>query len=316
MNRRGKVDVVIPVSRPDARLRALLDALARQSIRPAHILIINAEEKYWKEEYVKDHPEAEIYHIGKNNFVHGTVHNMGAGLVSASAEAAVFLSQDALPADDRMISKLLRPLRSEDVKVVYGRQIPERHSGILDGYELMMRFPDESRFYTEEDLSYAGRNACFNSNICAAYDMTAFRELDGFPENCIAAEDQLYAAKVISAGGSVAYCAGAAVYRSVRLSNTDCFRKSFDEGVAFAQYPEITGSIRDLRDEESTQRIMQLLEEAGLSSYRLRFAWRQRVRRIGFRLGSRYRKLPDRLVRECSSNRRFWSQNKHKAGVN
>ncbi|MBQ6469403.1 MAG: glycosyltransferase [Lachnospiraceae bacterium] len=314
MRRNARVDVVIPVSRPDARLRALLDALSRQSMRPAHILIINAEEKYWKEEYVKDHPEAEIYHIGKKEYIHGNVHNMGAGLVSA--DAAVFLTQDVLPSDDRMISKLLRPMRSEDVKVVYGRQIPERRSGIMDGYEMMMRFPDESGIRTEEDLAAAGRNACYNSNICAAYDMEAFRALDGFPENCIAAEDQLYAAKVLAAGWSVAYCAGAAVYRNVRLSNADCFRKSFDEGVAYAQHPGIVGTIRDIRDEEGSERIRQLLEEAGLSSYRLRFEWRQRVRRIGFRLGTNYRKLPARLAEECSSNRRFWSQNRHKAEVN
>ena len=314
MKRNARVDVVIPVSRPDVRLRALLDALARQSMRPAHILIINAEEKYWKDEYVKDHPEAEIYHTGKKEFVHGTVHNMGAGLVSA--DAAVFLTQDVLPADDRMISKLLRPLRMSGVKVVYGRQVPDRRSGILDGYEMLMRFPEESVIRSEEDLEALGRNAFFSSNLCAAYDMEAFRELDGFPENCIAAEDQLYAAKAIAAGWSVAYCAGAAVYRNVRLSNADCFRKSFDEGVAFALHPEITGNVRDLPDDEGRERIRQSLEDAGLSGYRLRFEWRQRLRRIGFRLGLKYRSLPQKLVTECSSNRRWWSQNKHKAGVN
>ena len=314
MKRNARVDVVIPVSRPDVRLRALLDALARQSMRPAHILIINAEEKYWKDEYVKDHPEAEIYHTGKKEFVHGTVHNMGAGLVSA--DAAVFLTQDVLPADDRMISKLLRPLRMSGVKVVYGRQVPDRRSGILDGYEMLMRFPEESVIRSEEDLEALGRNTFFSSNLCAAYDMEAFRELDGFPENCIAAEDQLYAAKAIAAGWSVAYCAGAAVYRNVRLSNADCFRKSFDEGVAFALHPEITGNVRDLPDDEGRERIRQSLEDAGLSGYRLRFEWRQRLRRIGFRLGTKYRSLPQKLVTECSSNRRWWSQNKHKAGVN
>jgi len=314
MKRNARVDVVIPVSRPDVRLRALLDALARQSMRPAHILIINAEEKYWKDEYVKDHPEAEIYHTGKKEFVHGTVHNMGAGLVSA--EAAVFMTQDVLPADDRMISKLLRPLRMSGVKVVYGRQVPERRSGILDGYEMMMRFPEESVIRSEEDLEALGRNTFFSSNLCAAYDMEVFRELDGFPENCIAAEDQLYAAKAVAAGWSVAYCATAAVYRNVRLSNADCFRKSFDEGVAYALHPEITGNVRDLPDEEGRERIRQNLEDAGLSGYRLRFEWRQRLRRIGFRLGTKYRSLPQKLVTECSSNRRWWSQNKHKAGVN
>ena len=314
MKRITRVDVVIPVSRPDVRLRALLDALTRQSVRPAHILIINAEEKYWKEEYTKDHPEAEIYHVGRSEFVHGTVHNLGAGLVSA--EAAVFLTQDVLPADDRMISKLLRMLRTEGVGLVYGRQIPERRSGILDGYELLMRFPEESSFRTEEDIDTYGRNAFFCSNICAAYDMEIFRTLEGFPEDCIAAEDQLYAAKVLAAGWRVAYCAGAAVYRNVRLSNTDCFRKSFDEGVAYALHPEIAGNVRDLADEEGTERIRQSLEAAGLSGYRPRFEWRQRIRKMGFRLGMRFRKLPAAMVTECSSNRRYWSQNKHKAGVN
>ena len=313
MKRNPRVDIVIPVHRPDAHLRALLDALSRQSIRPSHILIINAEEKYWREELTAGHPEAEIYHIEKEEYVHGTVHNMGAGLVNA--DIAVFMTQEVLPADDRMLSKLIRPFRTEGVQVVLARQIPDRKSGILDGYEMMMRFPEESRIRTEEDIERFGKDVYFNSNVCAAYDMEAFRNLDGFEENCICAEDQLYAAKVIRSGGAVAYSAGAAVYRHMRLSNADCFRKSFDEGVAFAGHEEYLADVPSVTDEEEKERLKQMLAEAGLSSYRLRYEWRQMARSIGFKMGRKYRKLPERLALQCSSNRRWWSQNKHKTNI-
>ena len=314
MKRNPAIDVVIPVARPDAHLWALCDALHHQSIKPAHILIINAEEQYWKEEYISGHPEAEVYHIGKEDYVHGTVHNIGAGLVST--EIAVFLSQDVLPYDDRMLSKLIRPMRIEGVQVSYARQIPDRKSGVLDGYELLALFPEEGEIRTAEDIETRGMEAYFSSNLCAAYDMDAFRALDGFPEDLIAAEDILYAAKVLHSGGAVAYSAAAGVYRNLRLDNAECFRKSFDEGAAMAMHPEIVGSAVSFADRSGDASMRELFDEAGLSSYYPRYRMRERIRSLGFSMGMRCRKMPARAVRACSANRRYWSQNKHKTKIN
>ena len=41
------VDVIIPVYRPDDRFFTLLDRLAKQTVRPRRIILMNTEESLW-----------------------------------------------------------------------------------------------------------------------------------------------------------------------------------------------------------------------------------------------------------------------------
>ena len=97
-----KVDVLIPVYRPDERLDKIIERLGKQSCPVNRIRIINTEKKYFEERYPGDSfkvrfPEVELSHITAEEYDHGGTRRK---LVEMSdAEYFVFMTDDALPVD-------------------------------------------------------------------------------------------------------------------------------------------------------------------------------------------------------------------------
>ena len=47
MRQRAKVDVIIPVYKPDDKFTRLVQRLQKQTFRPNRIIVVNTERKYW-----------------------------------------------------------------------------------------------------------------------------------------------------------------------------------------------------------------------------------------------------------------------------
>ena len=104
------VDVVIPVYRPDNKLRILLNRLIKQSRRPDRIILINTEEQYFDSDVLGIDPIIEVHHITKDEFDHGATRHMGMEL--SEAEYVVFMTMDAIPADRHLIDNLLKGMKT------------------------------------------------------------------------------------------------------------------------------------------------------------------------------------------------------------
>jgi rhamnosyltransferase len=79
----------------------------------------------------------------------------------------------------------------------------------------------------------------FTSNSFAAYRISTFIELEGFPDSTILSEDMFFAAKSVMAGYSVAYVSDAIVRHSHNYSTLEEFKRYFDIGVFQTDEPWI-----------------------------------------------------------------------------
>ncbi|MBQ6377025.1 MAG: glycosyltransferase family 2 protein [Lachnospiraceae bacterium] len=299
------VDVIIPSYKPDHTFRDLLLALCRQDYPVCQILVINTGEEYFDDALTEGIPGAEVFHITKQEFDHAGTRNMGAGF--AESDYLLFLTQDACPADEQLVGRLLAAFSDPKVKAAYARQLPKADCRIAEGCVRSFNYPEESEVRTIRDLSTLGIKTYFCSNTCAMYERRLFQEMGGFSAPSIFNEDMIYVGRILSLGYSVAYCADAEVFHSHNYTNLQQFRRNFDNGVSQAMHPEI---FRQIRSEGEGMRLVRYvassLSEMGKIYLFPGFCIQCAFRLLGFKLGKNYRKLPMWLVRHCSMNREFF----------
>ena len=303
---RPTVDMIIPTYKPGASCRELLHMLMQQYYHISHILIVNTEEKYWRDDLIGNVPCAEVFHIPKKEFDHGAARNMGAGF--SNADYLIFMTQDAVPADRRLVGTLVRCFSDPDIKAAYARQLPRDDCRIVEGCVRTFNYPEESAVRSSDDLEEMGIRTYFCSNVCAAYEREYFMHLGGFPVPSIFNEDMIFASSVINEGYCVEYCAKALVYHSHDYTLRQQFRRNFDNGVSQAMHPEVFGAIRS---EGEGMKLVRYVCGALRSIGRLylvpSFLVQCAFRWAGFRFGKIYRFLPLPVVRHFSMNRDFWN---------
>lgn len=299
------IEVVIPVYRPDGRLRHLLERLDDQTLRPARILLINTEEKYFDKNCIAGIDRVQVVHITKKEFDHGGTRHMAAEMLTG--EFMVFMTQDALPANDRLLETLYGAFEDPAVCAAYARQLPYEDCNYLERFTRSFNYGPESRVRTAADLPGLGIKTFFCSNVCAMYRRSVYEESGGFPRHTIFNEDMIYAGRLIQSGKAVAYCADARVFHSHNYSGAQQFHRNFDLGVSQAQYPEIFETVRS-----ESEGVRMVKQAAGYLIKNKRpyllpvLVWQSGCKYLGYRLGKNYRKLPGWLIARCTMNRDYW----------
>lgn len=303
------VDVIIPSYKPDRRFARLLAMLGRQTVPIRKIIVMNTERSYWNEEGYKGIPNLEVHHVEKKDFDHGGTRNLGASY--SKADLMVFMTQDAVPADEALIEKLTAPFYgSERVSASYGRQLADKDCGFIETYTRSFNYPEEDRIKDQSDLEELGIKTFFCSNVCAAYKKEIFTALGGFTNHTIFNEDMIYAGHAVKAGYAIAYCASARVVHSHNYSCIQQFHRNFDLAVSQARHPEVFGGIRSesegirlvkktagyLKEQKKLYLLPQLVMTSGFKY-------------LGYRFGKSYRRLPRRMVLAFTMNREFWAGN-------
>lgn len=107
-----KVDVIIPTYKPDKGFPEMIKRLEKQTLKPNRIIIMNTEEKYFEKllygtDFAREHPLVEVHHLSKREFNHGGTRHLGA--LHSSGDIFVCMTQDALPADNRLLEELTVP---------------------------------------------------------------------------------------------------------------------------------------------------------------------------------------------------------------
>ena len=306
-----RVDVIIPVYKPDRGFLTMIEKLQAQTVPVSRIILMNTEQKYldrllYGTTLEREHHNITVKHLSKREFDHGRTRNQGVKL--SDADVFVMMTQDAIPADDFLIERLLTGLRGEKTAVAYARQLPGKGSSEAERYTRQFNYPEQSRVKTKEDLPELGIKTFFCSNVCAAYRRDVFDSLGGFVNRAIFNEDMLYAAKAVEAGYGIAYVSQAMVYHSHNYTYRQQFRRNFDLGVSQADHPEVfaaypsesegirlvKSTVAHLKKKGMWNKIPSVIMQSG-------FKYR------GYLMGKRYRRLPGRIVTACSSNREYWS---------
>ena len=306
-----RVDVIIPVYKPDRGFLTMVEKLQAQTVPVSRIILMNTEQKYldrllYGTTLEREHHNITVKHLSKREFDHGRTRNQGVKL--SDADVFVMMTQDAIPADDFLIERLLTGLRGEKTAVAYARQLPGKGSSEAERYTRQFNYPEQSRVKTKEDLPELGIKTFFCSNVCAAYRRDVFDSLGGFVNRAIFNEDMLYAAKAVEAGYGIAYVSQAMVYHSHNYTYRQQFRRNFDLGVSQADHPEVFAAYpsesEGIRLVKST---VAHLKKKGMWNKIPSVIMQSGFKYMGYLMGKRYRRLPGRIVTACSSNREYWS---------
>ncbi len=248
----------------------------------------------------------KIHHITRDQFNHGGTRQLAVELLP-DADVIVFMTQDAILADEYALENLVRAFDDPEVGVAYGRQLPHSNAKPLGAHARLFNYPDKSYVAALVDRENMGIKAAFSSNSFAAYRRTALMAVGGFPTDVILGEDTIVAARVLMAGWKVAYQADAKVYHSHDYSYLQEFRRYFDIGVLHAREswmldtfgkPEGEGG-RFVRSE-----LTYLLKHAPwlVPSAVLRTL----LKYLGYRLGRMASHFPLSLKRRLSMHKGYW----------
>lgn len=300
------VDVIIPTYKPDKELLQLLDMLMVQTVKPNCILIMNTEEKYFDSliygtDFFKKYPSCKIYHHSRREFDHGATRNKG--VKKSLSQYFVMMTQDAVPADERLLEHLLKPLIEKKAAVSYARQLPKIDCAPAERYVRTFNYPKESCIKGQEDVDRLGIKTYFCSDVCAAYDREVFVSLGGFVRRAIFNEDMIYAAKAAKSGYKIAYCGDALVYHSHNYSPREQFHRNFDLGVSQAEHPEVFENLSS--EGEGVRMVRQTLAYLWSEGYKRfipGFLIQCASKWMGYRLGRNYRRLSRRLLLYCTAS--------------
>lgn len=306
------IDIIIPTYKPDEKFICLIEMLEKQTILPNRIIVTNTEEKYYQQlifgtNFIKKYRNIEIKHHSKREFNHGRTRRNA--LKRSDADIFICMTQDAVPADEFLIEKLVQALENEHVAVAYARQLPEKESTMIECFTRNFNYPNESRIKSKEDIESLGIKTYFCSNVCAAYKRSVYDELGGFIKHTIFNEDMIFAAGAVNAGYSIAYVAEAKVIHAHKYTNKKQFQRNFDLGVSQAEHPEV---FEGLSSQSEGIRFVKLasayLKASGKRNLIFSLYVQSAYKYLGYRLGKNFKKLPKKVVIACSDNKNYWKQ--------
>jgi len=313
MEDRKKVDVVIPTYKPGKKFSRLLKMLQRQTWPVGKIIVMNTEKSFWNEHGFEGIKNLEVHHLTKEEFDHGETRNRG--MRFSRADIVVFMTDDAVPADEHLIEALVKAFeqrgpQGEAVIMAYARQLPDKDCPLAERYTRSFNYPEESCVKTRADLEQMGIKTFFASNVCCAYDREKFWFQGGFIRRTIFNEDMIFAGKALLQDDyAVAYAAGARVIHSHNYNCRQQFKRNFDLAVSQADHPELFGCVRSesegIRLVKSTARF---LIRRGKPWLVPGLVVKSGFKFLGYRAGKCYRLLPKWLILKLTMNREYWKK--------
>lgn len=309
------VNVVIPVYNPDGKIDIIIKRLLAQEIMPEKIILvetIDEENDEFSNSRLTNRYEnskvVKVVQILKDEFDHGGTRHMA--MEMCNADYVLFMTQDAVPKNKKLISNLVSMLESDDnMAVVCARQEAYKNASAIESYTRLFNYPEENHIYSIDDLEEKGIKTYFISDVCTIYRKELYDEIGGFPVRTILNEDSIYGAKVINMGKLIGYCGDAVVYHSHNYTGVQQFKRNFDIGVSHRQFNYIFKNVKaegeGLKLVKETANYLMRRKDWFSVLYLLYYSG---CKFIGYRLGKLYNKLPDKLVLSCTSNRNYWKK--------
>ncbi len=300
------IDIIIPTYRPGDLFLRLFAMLQKQNLPYQKLIVINTEETLMPQtvrEALLSDSRTVLRDITEEEFDHAATRAFGVTL--SDADAFVCMTDDAVPADTRLLEKLAEALGEEGAALAYARQLPAANADEAERYVRRFNYPDTGRIKRIEDLEELGIKTFFASNVCCAYRREIYEELGGFAGSAIFNEDMVYASAALRAGYCSVYCADARVVHSHNYTAMQQFHRNFDLGMSQQMHPEVFGGLKS--EGEGIRLVKNTaghLAASGAAAQIPLFLVRTAFRYAGFRAGKAYEKLPDRLVMSFAMNKR------------
>lgn len=300
-----KVDIILPICNPDERTVQAVKRLLKQNYPVNRIYIFHTDKGMFPKELETLSEIIHITHIRPEQFDHGGTRHQGAMI--SHAEFLIYMTQDALPVNEKLVENLMKAFEDERVGAAYARQLPASDCGAIERFTRNFNYPAESRVKSEEDLEELGIKTYFCSNACAAYRKSVYMSLGGFETKIIFNEDMIMAGRIIQSGYKIAYAADAQVIHSHHDGCLKLFKRNFDMAVSQTEHPEIFEGVPS--EKEGIKLVKQTfgyLLKNGKPWLIVRLFLQSGFKYLGYKMGRNYRRLPRHVVMRCTMNPGYW----------
>lgn len=301
-----KIQVIIPIYKPDHKLIELLKKIKEQSIEDIPLLIIDSGSNDEYKSEIKN-MNCLVKKIDVKTFNHGGTRQMGADMFP-DKDIYIFLTQDAILANEKSIENIVKVFDNFNIGCAYGRQLPHKDANLFSSYARLFNYKDKSYIYSINDKEKYGIKTAFNSNSFAAYRRKALNEIGGFPIDTILSEDMYVAAKMLLNKWSVAYCSDAMVYHSHNYTIWQEFKRYFDIGVFYSRESWIKDTFGGAEGEGKKYIISEfkyLIKRNIVLIFPMII--RDIMKFFGFRLGMKERFINKHIKRKISMTKNFWN---------
>lgn len=278
------VAVVIPTMNAERWLGRQLEALINQTVK-AEILVIDSSSTDGTAEIAERYADqVQMIRIPQNRFDHGGTRDFA--LRQTGGDFVLFLTQDAVPANERYIENLLSMFSDEKVAAVFGRQIAWPDAPEYEKLTRLFNYPETGRVWREEDIARYGVKSYFFSNASSAFRRTAYEAVGGFDTPIASNEDMMIAAKFLHGGYSLAYQPEAAVWHSHKHSLLEEYRRNIRIGNVMEQYrARLTGINEEKEGLRAVQFVCGELLKRGKIISLFIFLSHAAFRYLGFQVG-------------------------------
>jgi rhamnosyltransferase len=179
-----------------------------------------------------------LFRIPSGEFGHGKTRNYGANL--AKGDYLVFITADALPADDKWLQNLIKGFNDDnEIAGVFGKHIPYENCLPVEKHIINSHFNnyigDKWQKVKITDWDEYNRNPgwfIFFSTNNACIRKTIWKKIP-FPE-VHSSEDQYWAKEILFMGYAKAYANDAIVYHSHKHTIRQILKRYFDEYKSYA----------------------------------------------------------------------------------
>jgi rhamnosyltransferase len=297
------VSVIIPTRNAEAYIHRLIVSLKGQTI-PPEIIVIDSSSRD-RTVSIADSLGARTRIVLSGHFDHGGTRNLA--VKHARGDILVFLTQDALPANEYLIENLIRPLDDPAIPASYGRHIPAPDAKPTERFSRLFNYPDRAFINDRESVSRMGIKTFFFSNVCSAIRRREFEKVGGFTEGLIMNEDMQFANRLIMRGYKIAYVPEAMVIHSHNYTWADQFRRYFDIGVFLRMNRDVIRASRlgDTGIRFLIEEVRYLVKNRALGW--LPYLFGEAISKyLGYKIGYHHITLPLTIKKRLSMHSNYW----------
>lgn len=298
-----QASIIIPAKDPECWFPDVLDAVFKQKIL-GNLEVIVIDSSSGSEVVTTARSRGIRYlQINTSEFSHGNTRNIGVQM--AAGHYVVFLSQDALPADQYWLQNLIKPMeRDPKIAGVFSRQIPREGTHPMEKYFILNIYGESPKVNTKDDKDDLGFDDVFFSNVSSAIKRDVAIAFP-FNSSLVMSEDQDWSRRVIAAGWKTAYEPASKVVHSHHSSIMQVFKRNFDSGASLhCIFKRMPGGI--LKQVKYIRGLIIYLFKKNEVKYLPVALVYEGMKAIGFTFGWFERFLPVRLRVYFGFHREYW----------
>lgn len=254
------VSVIIPTLNAASEIDDLLTKLDNQSLKPHEIMVIDSSSDDDTASIARKHMSTKVEVIDRKDFNHGLTRHLA--LLKSTGDYVLFMTQDAVPANDHLIENIVKPMLSDPrVCQVTGRQIPKADAREFERLVRLRNYPSESFVRVPSDLKTIGIKAVHSSDVCCCYRRTGYLEVGGFKKTDMS-EDMLLSLALFRAGYNIAYAGNAEVFHSHNYTFKQQYKRNKAVGIFLEEHKDELQNISEVKEG------IKLVKEIVLQLYR------------------------------------------------